>query len=233
LTLEVAVSRLVALIFSFAVLAGIVGEYHPPARYHATQPLDYRVNPVAVIGDSYTAGTGEGGLGSSGWTARTWVMLAQQGIPLTADVVSESGSGYAARGDAGGIFEDLTARAVKPDDLLVVFFGSRNDQVADPVLLPVMVYSTFQLARRLAPNARFLVIGPPWPTADPPVGVLRIRDILSYQARLAGAQFVDPIAAGWFVGRPELIGDDGVHPTDAGHAYLADMIAPLIGAQLF
>mgnify|MGYP002623887115 CR=1 FL=1 len=49
---------------------------------------------------------------------------------------------------------------------------------------------------------------------------------------VAGATFVDPIAEGWFVGRPELIGADGVHPTDAGHQYLADKIAPLIGARL-
>ena len=62
--------------------------------------------------------------------------------------------------------------------------------------------------------------------------MLRIRDALDYQAGLAGATYVDPIAAGWFVGRPDLIGADGVHPTDAGHAYTADKIAPLIGAQL-
>jgi lysophospholipase L1-like esterase len=77
-----------------------------------------------------------------------------------------------------------------------------------------------------------LVIGPPWPTADPPDTVLRIRDALKYQAGVAGATFIDPIAAGWFVGRPELIGKDGIHPTDAGHAYMAAKIAPLIGAQL-
>ena len=79
---------------------------------------------------------------------------------------------------------------------------------------------------------RFLVIGPPWPTADPPDAVLRIRDALKYQAGVAGATFIDPIAQGWFVDRPELIGKDGVHPTDAGHAYMAEKIAPLIGAQL-
>jgi hypothetical protein len=77
-----------------------------------------------------------------------------------------------------------------------------------------------------------LVIGPAWPTADPPATVLRIRDILAFQTGLVGATFVDPIAQGWFVGRPDLIGPDGVHPTDAGHAYLAEQIAPLIGAQL-
>lgn len=56
--------------------------------------------------------------------------------------------------------------------------------------------------------------------------------MLGYQAQLAGATFVDPIAARWFVSRPDLIGADGVHPTDAGHAYMAGKIAPLIGTQL-
>ena len=54
----------------------------------------------------------------------------------------------------------------------------------------------------------------------------------SASARAVGATFVDPLADGWFVGRPELIGADGVHPTDAGQAYMADKIAPLIRAQL-
>ena len=76
------------------------------------------------------------------------------------------------------------------------------------------------------------MIGPAWPTADPPASILRIRDVLGYQAQLAGATFVDPITARWFTGRPDLIGRDGVHPTDAGHAYMADRIAPLIGAEL-
>jgi lysophospholipase L1-like esterase len=115
---------------------------------------------------------------------------------------------------------------------LVVFFGSRNDQGVDPVSLWTMANTNFDLARRTAPGARLLVIGPPWPTADVPASVLQIRDILGAAARTAGATFVDPLAEGWFVGRPELIGADGVHPTDAGHAYMADKIAPLIRAQL-
>jgi lysophospholipase L1-like esterase len=113
-----------------------------------------------------------------------------------------------------------------------VFFGSRNDQGVDPTQLSILAWGTFQLARRTAPSAKFLVIGPPWPTADPPDAVLKIRDTLKYQADVVGATFIDPINAGWFVGRPELIGKDGVHPTDAGHAYMAEKIAPLIGAQL-
>ena len=48
--------------------------------------------------------------------------------------------------------------------------------------------------------------------------MLQIRDVLSAAAAAAGAAFVDPIADRWFVDRPDLIGADGVHPTDAGHA---------------
>ena len=59
-----------------------------------------------------------------------------------------------------------------------------------------------------------------------------VRDILSGQANDAGATFIDPISEGWFVGRPDLIGPDGVHPNDAGHAYMAEKIAPLIHTQL-
>ncbi len=53
-----------------------------------------------------------------------------------------------------------------------------------------------------------------------------------FRSELAGATFVDPIAARWFVDRPGLIGADGVHPTDAGHAYMAEKLAPLISAAL-
>ena len=95
-----------------------------------------------------------------------------------------------------------------------------------------MAAGTLHLARHTAPDARVLVIGPPWPTAAPPPAVLTIRNSLRAQAAAIGATFVDPIDAGWFVGRPDLIGHDGVHPTDAGHVYLAEKIAPLIYSQL-
>ena len=140
------------------------------------------VNHIAVIGDSYTTGGDLGGLGSNGWTARPGSGSTQQGIPVSADVAAEGGAGYGTRGNRGSVFEDLTADAVKPDDVLVVFFGSRNDQGVDPTQLSILAWGTFQLARRTAPKARFLVIGPPWPTADPPDAVLRIRDALKYQA---------------------------------------------------
>ena len=151
---------------------------------------------------------------------------------VEADVAAEGGAGYGQPGNRGSIFQDLTARAVRRNDALVVFFGSRNDQPVSPTQLPGLVANAFHLAHHIAPGAHVLVIGPPWPSSTPPPAVLAIRDILRTQAAAVGAAFVDPIAEDWFVGRPDLIGHDGIHPTDAGHAYMAGKIAPAIYNQL-
>lgn len=225
--------RLATVGVGFVCVVGVVfGQLAHPARARAYDTLETQFYRVAVVGDSYTTGTDEGGLGSHSWTARVWRTLAREGVRVAPDVAAEGRAGYVVLGDHGSVFGDLTARAAQPDDALVVFFGSRNDQGADPGMLAGHARDTFDLARRLAPTARFLVIGPPWPTADVPEAILQIRDVLNVEARAAGATFVDPLGDRWFVGRPDLIGPDGVHPTDAGHEYLADKIAPLIRTQL-
>jgi GDSL-like Lipase/Acylhydrolase family len=229
------VTRLAAFAVSLSMVLAVAapGLANPAQlrRYHAVT-LDLWLKHIAVVGDSYTTGTDEGGLGPNAWTARSWTALTVPGLRIASDVAAEGRAGYGAVGDHGGVFQDLTGRVVKTDDVLVVFFGSRNDQEVDPVLLAQRTHDTFVLARRLAPSARFLVIGPPWPTADVPRAVLVIRDVLAGAALAAGAAFVDPIRDRWFVDRPGLIGADGVHPNDAGHEYLADKIVPLIRWQL-
>jgi len=226
-------SRFATFVLSLALVVGVLLNA-PSVR---TTPFDATtagtpVTRVAVVGDSYTNGTAIGGQGPNAWPVLAWKTLARRGTQVSADVAAEGRAGYGVRGDQGNLFTDLTPRAVRPDDAVVVFYGSRNDQGVDPNYLNGQVFSALSMARNIAPAARLLVIGPPWPTADVPPAVLQIRDILSFQSMLAGATFVDPIAERWFVDRPDLIGADGVHPTNAGHAYMADKIAPLIGDQL-
>lgn len=228
---DVFARTITAAVSAVVVLAAIISHARPASPYELVNRGSVD-NRVAVVGDSYTTGTDEGGRGPQSWTAQAWQLLAAQGLKVNADVVAEGGAGYGVRGNQGSVFEDLTVRAVKRDDVLVVFFGSRNDQPVDQQKYPVMVGETFQIARHVAPSAKFLVIGPPWPTANPPADVLAVRDNLRNQAVAVGAVFIAPIVEGWFVGRPDLIGADGVHPNDAGHAYLAQKIAPLIRNQL-
>lgn len=222
----------VSLVAMIVAATGYLARDHAPMRHYETVPLSASPNRIAVIGDSYTAGYEETGRGAANWTERAWQSLAGRGAYVSADVAAEGGAGYGVRGNHGGLFGDLTSRAVQPDDALVVFFGSRNDQDAEPGQLSRLIADTLGLARRIAPGARMLVIGPPWPTAEVPGNVWRIRDVLSIEARVVGSEFIDPLAERWFVGRPDLIGPDGVHPSDAGHAYLADKIVPLIAGQL-
>lgn len=224
--------RVATIAIALAVLVG-TGSKHPVSlRPYEMRTAESPLEHVAVISDSYTTGTNEGGRGQKAWTARAWQMLSRQGVQVAADVGAEGRAGYSAVGDHGSVFGDLAVRAVHPDDVLVVFFGSRNDEGVDPAVFAGMAHNAFDFAHRVAPSATLLVIGPAWPTADVPAAVLQIRDALSFQTWVAGAVWVDPIAEGWFVGRPDLIGADGVHPTDAGHAYMADKIAPLMRAQL-
>ena len=226
-------------VLSIAVLGGALNAQVPQGQRHGVRLMDYAVNRVAVIGDSYTtAGDSyttadkEGENGATGWPTQVWRALTRHGIAVTPTVVAEDGAGYSTAGESGNVFEDLTVLAVKPNDVLVVFFGSRNDIDVDPTRLSVAMFGTFKVARQIARSAKFLVVGPAWPTADPPKSIRRVRDVLEYQAALAGATFVDPIAGRWFVGRSDLIGPEGLQPTDAGHTYLAAKLAPLIGAQL-
>lgn len=225
-------SRVSAFVVTLGLLVATVCAPHSRTIDYQVTGRETSMYRVAVIGDSYTTGGDEGGRGAKGWTAQAWELLAHQGVQIAADVAAEGGAGYGVRGNRGSVFEGLAARAVRPEDALVVFYGSRNDQGVDPATFFGAALGALNVARSAAPTAPLLVIGPPWPTADVPASVTLIRDVLAADARTVGATFVDPIAERWFVGRPELIGKDGVHPTDAGHAYMADKIAPLIRAQL-
>ncbi|MBU9765177.1 SGNH/GDSL hydrolase family protein [Mycobacterium sp. TNTM28] len=224
-------SRLTTFIVSLGLLVGLFAQ--APQQRYVNSGLDPQISHIAVIGDSYTTGMlAEGGMGPRNWATLTWQKLAQRGVQVDADVVAEGGAGYVARGNHGSIFADLTPRAVRPDDALIVFFGSRNDKDADLGAVTRLSHDALAHARQTAPAARMLVIGPPWVNPEVPPNLLAIRDILRNEAELVGATFIDPIADRWFFDNPELIGADGIHPTDAGHAYMADKIAPLIGKEL-
>ncbi len=221
------VSRVGALLIASVLLLGAT-----PGTAIAPATSEAPLLRVAVISDSYTTGTVDGGMGPRNWTALAWQRLARRGIDVVADVAAEGRAGYDTVGNRGSVFADLIVRATRADDAVVVFFGSRNDQEVPPARLRTRVRQAFDLAQRRAPRARLLVIGPAWPTPDVPPVMLGIRDILRAEAAAAGGSFFDPLAAGWFMNQPGLIGPDGVHPTDAGHAYLAARIAPLIAARL-
>lgn len=204
-----------------------------PERVTFTQAPLADTNYIAVVGDSYTAGSAMGGHAEHGWPALVEARLRSEGIQN--DVISGAAgaAGYVSRGhDQKGVFSDQVDRVVGVNDRLVVLFGSRNDELVPAAQLVEAVHKTLSTVQAKAPNAKILVIGPVWVNADPSPGILRNRDILQGAASGIGATFIDPIADRWFVDHPELIGSDGQQPTNEGHVYLADKIAPLVKGLL-
>jgi peptidoglycan/LPS O-acetylase OafA/YrhL/lysophospholipase L1-like esterase len=180
---------------------------------------------VTVVGDSFVTGSDMGGVSTTNWTSLAAGQLQSDGeVDITRSAAG--GSGYVARGPRNTIFDELVRSSVGPKTAVVVFFGSINDRGSGPEVVGAAAAKAYADAKRMAPKAKLLVIGPTWKEADVPAEILASRDAIRGAAQSAGAQWVDPIAEKWFFGQPTLIGSDETHPTDQGHAYLAKQILP-------
>ncbi|MGY1681912.1 SGNH/GDSL hydrolase family protein [Geodermatophilus sp. SYSU D01176] len=179
---------------------------------------------VAVYGDGYAAGNSFGGLGAAGWPAqvasRVDARLALHALPQ---------AGYAAVGVTGQNLVQVVQSTPVPGATVTVLFGSRNDGVEPAATVQENATGVIAAVRAQAPGTTILVVGPVWDDGSVPAGVVAASDAVEAAARAAGVRFVDPLTEEWFAGpQPGLIAADGVSPTDAGHAYLAERIAPLV-----
>ncbi|WP_176445645.1 SGNH/GDSL hydrolase family protein [Blastococcus mobilis] len=182
---------------------------------------------LAVYGDGYTTGSSLGGQGAQGWPA----LVAQRlGADLRQAAVSMAG--YAAVGVTGETFPDLVAANPVPDADVVIVFGSRNDTGSSLAAVERSATETLATLRANSPEAQLLVIGPAWSNASPPADLDDLSDAVERAATAVGAAYVDPLTEGWFAESATLIADDGISPTDDGHAYLADQITPLVESAL-
>ena len=177
--------------------------------------------PIAVIGDSFTSGSPE----DSGESAR-WPALVT-GEDYSFETYDVSGTGYAATWETpAGPSNYVTRVDEMPADGIdhVVFFGSINDGAFGYEATRAGAEAAFENAREKWPDADVLVIGPASPIWPVPEVYFSARDATRDAAAAAGLPFVDPIDAQWFEGTTGLIGTDGIHPNDRGHAYLADRL---------
>jgi lysophospholipase L1-like esterase len=179
---------------------------------------------LAVYGDSYSAGGRQGGKGAAGWPA-----IVAERLDADLRLHAAGGAGYVNGSQAADeTFLDQVRGAPEPDADIVVVFGSRNDKFLPVDDVKRQAAAVYEVIRSASSSARLVVIGPAWDDDVPPDELFRTRDAVSSAAVAAGALFVDPLAQEWLLGRTELIGTDGVHPNDAGHAYVADLIEPVL-----
>ncbi|UUO02934.1 SGNH/GDSL hydrolase family protein [Mycolicibacterium novocastrense] len=205
----------------FAVIAGCSSE--PPTD----GPLR-----IVVIGDSYTGGSAEGGRNAAAWPRVAREELRSDGVDVAMAVSAHGGSGYLARGVDGSTFLDAVLDISKPDDDVVVIFGGINDANWSNQQERAAVREVLKELRQRSPEAELIVVGPAWPASNPTPQILSVRDVLRAESSAVDAAFVDPIADRWFADRPDLIGDDGIHPTDDGHRLMAQKLEPYLRSAL-
>lgn len=181
-------------------------------------PQTYGTGPlVTVVGDGLTVAPATGG-------GTPWPATAATQLDARMTVLGGRASGYTT-GGAGTFVRQ--AGTVDAASRVVVFVGGVRDAGAGQFALLKAATRAYAAATARAPNTRLVVVGPAWPTADPPRSVRVVTDALQRSAALAEATWVDPVSRGW-LRSPGRLSADGTHTTAAGQRELASDLVPVL-----
>jgi lysophospholipase L1-like esterase len=135
-----------------------------------------------------------------------------------------AGSGYAATAGRP-TFPEQAAQGWGAAASAVLVFGGLNDewQGHTPTETHEGAVTCYGLIRRLLPDAPLMVAGPQWGAQPHPADLPAYTDAIRTAALGAGAAHVDP--SSWLLDRYDLLYDP-YHPNQAGHALIADLLAP-------
>lgn len=175
---------------------------------------------AVYLGDSFTSGWNGAGLGARGWPRLVDAVQEWRTVNLAV-----AGTGFINPGWTGQPIGSRVAEAIRHDPDVIVLAGGHNDSRWSVSATSKAADAVVDRLREGAPNALLVIVAPIWQNGDPPQRCLELRDRLRGKAASVGAVFIDPLAEGWFSGASHrLIGPDGLHPTDAGHRYIADRV---------
>jgi lysophospholipase L1-like esterase len=181
-----------------------------------TSGSEVAVGPlVAFYGDSYTKGS------AASSPAVRWSSLVAQAEGWTEYNAGYPGLGFVRKRDKVG---DVTADVIaQHPEVLIVALGindnfewTGNEQAIQEAILP-----EFQRLRDGLPGTRIIVVEPWWYTAERPASVEQIIGWVHDAADTIGADYISG-ASHWLDEDPATwISADGLHPSDAGYAHLA------------
>ena len=144
------------------------------------------------------------------------------------NVIGHPGAGYIVRGTDKVTFAEAATTSLRSTADLVLVFGSRNDGKQNPATMAAAATDLYTKIRERAPHAKLIVVGPAWVDENVPDFIISDSKAISERSVRRRLQFVNPLSERWFFGADaKLIGADGVHPTDAGHQYLAEKMYAL------
>ncbi|WP_255951538.1 SGNH/GDSL hydrolase family protein [Streptomyces odontomachi] len=201
---------------------------------------------LAVLGDSITDGSGQ----NTGAGVGTWLYRAARLLGCTdAWDQARGGTGYITPGSYA-VLGDRVALDVVPYsiDRLIVWAGY-NDSGGDQGAIGAAADSLYAAAKTaVAVGGDIYVIGCWDPTGAPTSTITATNTTIKASAQAARLPFLDPLSGevytadgtlvatqgAWITSQNKTgyIGADAVHPTDAGHAYLARRIVEALKALM-
>ena len=154
-------------------------------------------------------------------------MARELGLFLLLD--AKGGTGYTASFLSNHPYTARVRDAIAAKPNIVIVEGSPND--VDAVATKSAALEVLGALSKEA-TVKILVIGPMY--LDKTDGrSTPVNEAVKTAAASLGLTYVDTIKAGWFTGSARsFVADDGVHPTDEGHKYLARLIVPLVKPML-
>lgn len=189
-----------------------------------TAPAEDDFTNVLFIGDSYTGGS-DMNVGPEwpelvGRQASDW-LVQKDGV---------GGSGFIAAGQSRPIPTRLdgTLAMYRGLDLVVVAAGI-NDVGLRPTRVIARAVEDVLERIQAETDAKVVLVSPFAPTG-PSQGTLDLAAAEKSIAEDMGVEFID--VSQLFVGNTNMIGSDGIHPTDEGHAYIAEQVGPDVVASV-
>jgi lysophospholipase L1-like esterase len=188
---------------------------------------------LMVLGDSITDGSTQNAGGGTG----TWLYKAARMMGIT-DVWDQArgGTGYITPGSYAIFGDRLTADVVAYSPDVLIIKGGYNDNTGSQTAIQAAAASLFSAAKVALPSTQIIVSGPIAPTATPATSLTNTDNTLRTEAATAGLPYISLVTgetrngAGTVISTQNpfitaanastMIGVDGIHPTDAGHAEL-------------
>lgn len=176
---------------------------------------------LVIIGASFTAGVGSG-------PSRSWAVLLARYLRWDAVVYGVPGVGYvrAGVGREGPVAAEVARLGLAALQPSLVIVQAGHDDIRVPARLERQrVEQAIASIRAAAPHARLALLTV-FVRRSPSPAAYRTDRAIVQAARAAdrAAIIIDPLTADWVFSRA----GDGLHPTAAGSAWIADQVAAIL-----
>jgi lysophospholipase L1-like esterase len=208
---------------------------------------------------SFTDSIGDGSAQNTGAGCGTWVDRVGRFLGCT-DVWRQGrgGTGYITAGSYATFGDRVNPDVIAWNPTRLIILGGYNDNGGSQSAISTAAASLYSAIKTGLPSCEVYVIGCWAPTGSPAASIVNTDNTLKAAAAVAGYPFISPVTGSvydstgtlvathgpWITGTGRVgattgsgnadgyIGTDAVHPTDAGHVYLARRITAAVRALM-